>query len=80
MLCQVIQDGKPCSVQAKIKHHITYFPEVTIAVCIGHHDKIHSGRYPQLTKDYIKYIKGDAQIFYRGKERLENFLRDWMHP
>jgi hypothetical protein len=74
MLCQVIQDEKPCSKEAKIKHHINYFPEQTIAVCINHHDKIHCGKYPQLTQDYIKYTKGDAQLFYTQKKRMEEFL------
>ncbi|MGH2611728.1 MAG: hypothetical protein ACRDFB_01610 [Rhabdochlamydiaceae bacterium] len=79
MLCQIIQDGKACNTKAQIKHHITYFPEETIAVCIGHHDKIHSGKYPQLTQDYIKYIKGDATLFYQGKHRLEKFLKHMNH-
>jgi len=65
MNCQV------CTLNpATIKHHISYFPEVTTAVCEPCHQKIHSGKYLELTKKYVKYPMGDAQMFYRSNERM----------
>jgi len=74
MLCGIVENGVSCTFQSMIKHHIQYFPEETIGVCELHHDKIHLGIFPELVTKYIHYRKGDAQIFYQGKERIENFL------
>jgi len=47
-----------CSRTATEKHHITYYPEVTIAVCAFHGDEIHRrpSKYPEL----LQYTKGDS--------------------
>lgn len=66
MLCSI----PGCINEAKIKHHISYFPEETTAVCETCHKEIHHGKYPNL----LRYKKGDAQIFYKQKARIEQFL------
>lgn len=69
MICEV------CTLNpATIKHHKSYFPEETVGVCEGCHKIIHSWRNPELSKKYIKYKQGDAQIFYAQKNRIDNFI------
>lgn len=65
MKCEICQNT------VEIKHHISYFPEITTGVCQKCHEKIHSGEFPDLTKKYIKYKKGDANSFYEQKSRIE---------
>ena len=55
---------------ATVKHHISYFPEVTTGLCEECHDKIHSGNYPELEKKWIKFNKGDANLFYQTNEKI----------
>ena len=62
------------SVTAVQKHHLTYFPETTIAICEGCHKKIHSNKHPYLTLQYIKYKKGDSKLFYSQQKRIDGFL------
>ena len=65
---------KVCTIyHATIKHHMSYFPEVTTGVCESCHKNIHSGRCPELRKKYVKYPKGDAQLFYQGNNRITKF-------
>lgn len=63
-----------CPNPAVQKHHIQYFPEETIPICDDCHKLIHSWKNKDLSKKYIKYKQGDAQIFYAQKERIEGFL------
>ena len=69
-----------CSIYyATIKHHISYFPEVTTGVCESCHKKIHSGKFRELIKKYVKYPKGDAQLFYHGNNRIAKFCLMLQH-
>lgn len=61
-------------VEAVQKHHMKYFPEKTVPVCDQCHKLIHSWLYPLLSRQYIKYNQGDAQIFYESKSRIDKFL------
>ena len=56
--------------QATQKHHISYFPEITTAVCEPCHQNIHSGNFPELEKKYIKFEKDDANLFYQTNEKI----------
>lgn len=65
MICEV------CTLNpATEKHHISYFPEVTTGVCEECHKRIHSGLYPELENIFIKYNKGDANLFYKANEKI----------
>ncbi len=65
MLCEI------CTVNpATVKHHIQYFPEITTALCQPCHDRVHSGKYPELEKRFIKYKTGDAKLFYQTNDRI----------
>ncbi len=61
-----------CESVATEKHHISYYPEETIAVCAHHGDEIHScsSQY----QDLIKFHPGDASFFYSQKKRIDKFL------
>ena len=55
-----------CEALAVQKHHISYFPEKTIAVCSACHVRIHFTKDP----NYVQYKKGDSVFFYSMKKRL----------
>lgn len=61
-----------CSNTATEKHHLSYFPERTMAVCGFHGDEIH--RNPSF-KHLVAYSNGDAQVFYSQERRIGSFLR-----
>ena len=63
-----------CSRTSDEKHHISYYPEVTIAVCAFHGDEIHRrpSKYPEL----LQYPKGDSVQWYSQQRRLGKFLRN----
>ena len=63
-----------CSRTSDEKHHISYYPEVTIAVCAFHGDEIHRrpSKYPEL----LQYPKGDSAQWYNQQRRLGKFLRN----
>jgi len=63
-----------CDNTATEKHHISYFPEVTIGVCYHHARDIHDR--PYLYPGAIKYKYGEAKQFYSQKERIERFIRN----
>ena len=71
MNCEICIHNK-----ATIKHHISYFPEVTTGVCEPCHGKIHSGKFLDLIKKYVHYQKGDAQLFYRANDRIAQFCME----
>ena len=62
-----------CSKTATEKHHISYYPEVTIAVCAFHGDEIHlkPWKHPEL----LQYSHGDSTQFYAQQRRISKFLR-----
>ncbi len=70
MICEICTIGP-----ARVKHHISYFPEVTTGVCEPCHKKIHSWRFQKLSNQYVKYRKGDAQLFYQANDRIARFCR-----
>ena len=53
-----------CESIAIQKHHISYFPEKTIVVCLICHKRIHFRKIP----NYIQYKKGDPDFFYMKKD------------
>jgi len=55
-----------CFEKAIQKHHISYFPEKTVAVCNKCHRKIHIHK----DRNFIKFKKGDSDFFYSMKKRL----------
>jgi hypothetical protein len=63
-----------CSRTSEEKHHISYYPEVTIAVCAFHGDEIHRrpSKYPEL----LQYPKGDSAQWYNQQRTLGKFLRN----
>ena len=61
-----------CNQTATEKHHVSYFPERTVGVCGFHGDEIH--RRPGSYHSLLKYKKGDAQVFYSQKKRVDGFL------
>jgi len=70
MLCEI------CNLnQATIKHHISYFPEITTGVCTSCHHKIHSGLFSGLTKNYIKFKIGDSNAYYATQKRISSYCR-----
>ena len=62
-----------CSKTATEKHHISYYPEVTIAVCAFHGDEIH--RRPSKYAMLLQYSKGDSAQWYSQEHRISKFLR-----
>jgi len=66
-----------CEKSATEKHHITYFPEVTVGVCKFHGDEIHrnSDQYATL----LLYKKNEAHEFYSQQQRISKFLRYLSH-
>ena len=60
-----------CSKIATEKHHVSYYPEVTIAVCAFHGDEIHRrpSKYPEL----LQYTKGDSAYYYGQQRRISKF-------
>ena len=68
-ICSLICEN--CTINpATVKHHISYFPEITTALCMWCHARIHSGNYPELEKKFIHYKKGDANLFYQTNEKI----------
>ena len=63
-----------CSRTSDEKHHISYYPEVTIAVCAFHGDEIH--RRPSKYHELLQYSKGDSAQWYNQQRRLGKFLRN----
>lgn len=61
-----------CERIATEKHHISYFPEITIPVCTFHGDEIH--RKPEQFGHLILYNPGEGHYFYEQKKRISNFL------
>ena len=60
-----------CDNIATEKHHLSYFPEITMAVCGFHGNEVHRNpRYSHL----VSYPEGDAQIFYDQQKRISSFL------
>jgi|GEM_PF-2193742 len=63
-----------CANPATEKHHISYFPEMTIGVCAYHGDQVHI--HPFQYGSYIRYRRGDASIFYDQKSRIDKFCEN----
>jgi hypothetical protein len=63
-----------CSRTATEKHHVTYYPEVTIAVCAFHGDEIH--RSPSMYTALLQYPKGESTQWYSQEHRISKFLRN----
>jgi len=72
MDCQI--RWKYCTGEAEQKHHISYFPEITVATCDECHKDVHTKQYPELAH-YLQYTPGDAKIFYSQNDRIANFIR-----
>ena len=58
-----------CESVATQKHHVSYFPEITIAVYLDCHKRIHFSKNSM----YIQYKKGDSIFFYSMKKRLWHY-------
>jgi hypothetical protein len=63
-----------CSRTATEKHHVTYYPEVTIAVCAFHGDEIH--RSPSMYPALLQYPQGESTQWYSQEHRISKFLRN----
>ena len=63
-----------CHSEATEKHHISYFPEVTVGVCAFHGDDIHKN--PQNYPGMIKFKPGDSTRFYSQQDRLSDFIKN----
>ena len=62
-----------CLKTATEKHHVSYFPEVTMAVCHFHGDDIHNKPYKY--GQFLQYPRGDSSYYYEQQERISKFLR-----
>ena len=61
-----------CKIEiASVNHHISYFPEKIIKLCIRCHKVIHKLKLPMYDK-YKQYKKGDSSFFYGKKFKKPN--------
>lgn len=56
------------------KHHVKYFPEVTVPICNECHLLIHKRWFEYLSKKYIQYRPGDSKLFYEQTKKIDKFL------
>jgi hypothetical protein len=61
-----------CNQIATEKHHVSYYPEMTIPVCGFHGDEIHKN--PKEYGHLIQYPNGDGHYFYEQERRVNGFL------
>ena len=61
-----------CNQIATEKHHVSYYPEMTIPVCGFHGDEIHKN--PSEYGHLIQYPNGDGHYFYEQERRVNGFL------
>ena len=59
------------------KHHISYFPEIIIKLCLDCHVVIHKSKSPLYDK-YKKYNPGDSRLFYDPKHKKKHQTKCWL--